>query len=218
VFNAPYVPPVSDGSGNDRRLMREAARLLQEAGWEIRGGQRVNAKGEPFEIEFLINDPGFERILGPYVANLKALGIAASIRKVDEAQYQRRQKAFDYDILSARFVMSLTPGPELRDYFTSEAAAMDGSKNLAGIKDPVVDALVRRIAEAETRAELDTRCRCLDRVLRAGHYWVPHWFKGSHTVAVWDKFARPATKPAYDRGILDTWWFDQEKAAKLKQN
>ncbi len=218
VFDVPYVPPVSDGTGNDRRLMREAGRLLQEAGWEIKGGQRVNAKGEAFEIEFLINDPGFERLLSPYVNNLKAIGIAATIRKIDEAQYQRRQKAFDFDILSARFTMGLTPGPELRDYFGSDAAGIEGSKNLAGITDPVVDALVKKIAEADSRADLDLAARALDRVLRSGHYWVPHWYKASHSIALWDKFGRPAIKPAYDRGIIDTWWFDEDKAKRLKQN
>jgi microcin C transport system substrate-binding protein len=218
VFDLPYVPPVSDASGNDRRLMREAAKLFADAGWQQKGPQLVNAKGEPFEIEFMIRDATSERLLAPYVKNLQALGIATTIRKVDPAQYERRQKAFDFDILSARFTMSLTPGPELRSFYGSEAAATDGSLNLSGIKNPVVDELIKRAAEARTRADLITATRALDRVLRVGHYWVPHWYKASHSVVYWDKFGRPPLKPAFDRGITDTWWFDGAKAAKLKAN
>jgi microcin C transport system substrate-binding protein len=114
--------------------------------------------------------------------------------------------------------MQLTPGPELRNYFSSRAATAEGSFNLAGIADPVVDDLLQRIAEAKTRADLEVAARALDRVLRAGHYWVPHWFKASHNIAAWDKFGRPAVKPAYDRGIVDTWWHDDAKARRLKQN
>lgn len=218
VFDAPYMPPVSDGSGNDRRLLREAARLLAEAGWQQKGGKLQNAAGEAFEIEFLTTDPTSERLLGPYVKNLVALGIAASIRKIDPAQFERRRKSFDYDITIARFVMSVTPGPELRAYFDSSSADVDASFNLSGIKNPVVDALLAKAAGATSRADLTTAVRALDRVLRAEHYWVPQWYKASHSLAYWDKFGRPAVKPAYDRGIIDTWWIDSEKAAKLKQN
>lgn len=218
VFDDPYVPPVSDGSGNDRKLLREAAKLLAEAGLQNKGGKLVNASGEPFEIEFLINDPTSERLVAPYVKNLSALGITTSIRKVDPAQYERRRKSFDYDIFQARFVMGLTPGPELRSFFGSVTADVEASLNLSGIKNPVVDALVAHVAAAKSRADLVTAARALDRVLRAGHYWVPQWYKASHTIAFWDRFARPATKPAYSPGIVDTWWIDSEKAAKLKQN
>jgi microcin C transport system substrate-binding protein len=218
VFEAPYIPPVSNASGNDRRMMSQAARLLSDAGYEVKNGQRVNAKGEVLDIEFLISDPGFERILSPYVKNLTAIGVQASIRRVDDAQYQRRVKSFDYDIISARFIMSLTPGPELRNFFGSEAARTDGTFNLAGISDPVVDHLITAVSEARSRDEMVTAARALDRVLRAGHYWVPHWFKGTHTIAFWDKFARPPQKPPYDRAIVDTWWYDTARAAKLKTN
>jgi microcin C transport system substrate-binding protein len=149
---------------------------------------------------------------------LKALGIATTLRKVDPAQYERRRKSFDYDIVTARFVMQLTPGPELRNYFSSAAAKAEASFNLAGISDPVVDDLLGRIAQASTREELVTAARVLDRVLRAGNYWVSHWYKASHTMAIWDKFGRPAIKPAFDRGIIDTWWIDEAKARRLKQN
>jgi microcin C transport system substrate-binding protein len=215
VFGEVYVPPVSDGSGSDRRLLREAAKLLNEAGWELKGNGRVNKAGEVLEIEFLIYEPSFERVLGPYIKNLQALGIKANIRRVDPAQYERRVKAFDFDIVTQRFVMRLTPGAELLNFFGSDSANTDGSFNLAGIKSPVVDALAAKVLEAQSRQELVTAMRALDRVLRAGHYWVPHWYKASHNIAHWNKFGRPAIKPKYDRGIVDTWWYDAEKAAKL---
>jgi microcin C transport system substrate-binding protein len=218
VFTEPYVPPVSDGTGNDRKLMREAGRLLSAAGWDVKNGVRTNARGEAFAIEFMTNDPTSERLLAPYVKNLQALGITTSIRLVDPAQYERRRKSFDYDVLSARFVLGITPGPELRSFFGSETAVIEGSYNLSGIADPVIDHLIARLAEAKSRGDLVTAARALDRVLRAGHYWVPQWYKASHTLALWDKFSRPAVKPAFDRGIVDTWWFDTEKAARLKPN
>jgi microcin C transport system substrate-binding protein len=125
-------------------------------------------------------------------------------------------KAFDFDVITQRFVMGLTPGVELRNFFGSEAAMTDGSFNLAGINDPTIDALIAKVLQATSRSELVTATRALDRVLRAGHYWVPHWYKAAHHVVCWDKFARPAIKPKYDRGIVDTWWYDPEKAAKLR--
>jgi microcin C transport system substrate-binding protein len=218
VFAEPVPQPVSDGSGSDRKLLREAARLLDEAGFAAKGGKRVDAKGEALDIEFLVTDPTSERILAGYVKNLAALGIGASIRRVDVPQYQRRMKAFDYDCVTARFVMRLTPGLELKNLWSSEAAEVEGSFNLAGIKSPVVDALITKVIEARSRAELVTAARAIDRVLRAGQFWVPQWYKAAHHIAHWDKFQRPAVKPLYDRGIIDTWWFDGEKAARLKSN
>jgi len=215
VFDEPYVPPVSDGSGSDRRLLRTAAKLLEEAGWELKGNQRVNKNGEVLSIEFLVYEPTFERVIAPYIKNLKSLGIDAYIRRVDPAQFERRVKAFDFDIITQRFSMRLTPGAELLNFFGSEAAATEGSFNRAGIKNPVVDALAQKALEAQSREELVTAIRALDRVLRAGHYWVPQWYKASHHIAYWNKFGRPETKPKYDRGIVDTWWYDAGKASKL---
>ena len=215
VFDEPYVPPVSDGSGSDRRLLRTAAKLLEEAGWELKGNQRVNKNGEVLSIEFLVYEPTFERVIAPYIKNLKSLGIDAYIRRVDPAQFERRVKAFDFDIITQRFSMRLTPGAELLNFFGSEAAATEGSFNRAGIKNPVVDALAQKALEAQSREELVTAIRALDRVLRAGHYWIPQWYKASHHIAYWNKFGRPETKPKYDRGIVDTWWYDAEKASKL---
>jgi microcin C transport system substrate-binding protein len=215
VFGEPYVAPVSDGSGFDRRLMREASKLLDEAGWKIDGGKRRNGKGELLEVEILIFDPTFERVLGPYVENLRRLGLEASIRRVDAAQYERRMKSFDFDLTTQRYVMSLTPGVELKNFWHSDAARMDGSFNLAGVADPVIDALTAKVMQANSRAELVAATRAIDRVLRAGHYWVPHWYKAAHHVAFWNKFSWPAVKPKYERGIIHTWWYDREKAAKL---
>jgi microcin C transport system substrate-binding protein len=218
ALGSAYLPAKSDGSGQDRKLLQEAGMLLDEAGWTVKNGVRVNAKGEPLKLEILSFEPAFERLTAPYVKNLKLLGIDAKIRMVDAAQYQQRLKDFDFDITTERYSMRNTPGVELRSYFGSAAATMDGSLNLAGISDPAVDALVERVIAAKSREELNTAARALDRVLRAGHYWVPHWYKASNDIAYWDKFSRPATKPRFDRGILDTWWYDEAKAAKLVSN
>ncbi len=217
VFEDAYVPPESNGSGRDRRKLRQASRLLNEAGWVIRDGRRVNAEtGEPLEIEFLIFSPTFERVIGPYVRNLDMIGIDARIRRVDPSQFQERMKSFDFDITTQRFVLNQTPGPELRNYFGSDAAEAKGSFNLAGISSPVVDALIDEVLAADTREDMQTAARALDRVLRAGHYWVPQWYKTSHHVAFWNKFSWPETKPPYDRGVIETWWYDEGKAARLE--
>jgi microcin C transport system substrate-binding protein len=210
-----YVPPKTDGSGRDRAILVKAGKLLDDAGWTVKDGMRVNDKGEPLKLELLMFEPVMERIAAPYVKNLKQLGIDARLRMVDPAQYQQRLKDFDFDVTTQRYGMRNTPGVELRSYFGSEAAKLDGSLNLAGVADPAVDALIERVVAAKTREDMTTAARALDRVLRAGHYWVPHWYKGSHSVAYWDKFSRPETKPKYDRGILDTWWFDDAKAAQI---
>ena len=218
VFGEPYLPPVSDASGKDRKLLRDADALLTAAGWVVKDGRRFNAKGESLDLEFLIIDPSTERILGPYVENLKRVGINATLRRIDPAQYERRAKEFDYDVIGTRFVMRLTPGVELKGYFGSETADVSGSLNRSGIKDPVVDAMIVHIAQAKTRTQANIAASALDRVLRANTYWVSNWFKASHNIAYWDKFDRPAVKPRFDRGIIDTWWFDPAKAAKLKSN
>jgi len=218
VLAPAVMPPKSDGSGQDRALLRAAGKLLDEAGWHVRNGKRVNDKGEQFTVEFLTFEPTFERIIAPYVKNLTLLGIDARIRRVDPAQYQQRLKNFDFDVTTQRYVMRNTPGVELRSYFGSQSADLSGSLNLAGVKDPAVDALIEKVVAAKTREDMTIAARALDRTLRAGHYWVPHWYKGSHTVAYWDKFSRPETKPKYDRGILDTWWFDEAKAKNVETN
>jgi microcin C transport system substrate-binding protein len=215
VFAKPFLPPVSDGSGQDRVLLRKASRLLEAAGYMVKDGKRVDANATPITVEFLIDEPAFEPHHMPYIKNLAILGITATLRSVDPVQYQRRRDAFDFDITVERFGFSTTPGDELRAYFGSSSAAIEGSNNLAGIADPVVDALIEAVIAADSRPALVNACRALDRVIRAGRYWIPHWFKPSFWIAYWDVFARPATKPRYARGIPETWWYDQAKAATL---
>ena len=218
VFGEPYKSPVTDGSGQDRKLLRDAGRLLGEAGWQVKDGKRVNAKGEVLELEFLITDPSTERILAAYVKNLQAIGVQTTIRRIDPAQYERRVKTFDFDVVTTRYSLRLTPGVEIRTFWGREAAKTDGSYNLAGMSHPAIDALIVKVGEAGSREELNAATRVLDRVLRAGHYWVPHWYRPFHYIATWDRFGRPAVKPRYERGITHTWWYDAEKAAKLKAN
>ncbi len=218
VFGEPVSPPVTDGSGNNRTQLREALKLLSEAGWTQQGsGGLRNAKGEPLTVELLVDSPSFERIASPYVKTLRSIGIDASVRMVDDAQYERRTKDFDFDLTTQRYALQTTPGVELKTFWGSQAAATNGSFNLAGIADPVLDQLIDKIVAAKSRAELVTATRAADRVLRAGYYWVPQWYKGAHNLAFWDKFGWPAVKPKYERGALDTWWFDDEKAKALAQ-
>ena len=218
VFGEPYVPPVTDGSGQDRTLLRRASQLLQQAGFMLKDGKRVTPKGEPLTIEFLIDDPTFEPHHNAYVKNLAVVGINATVRRVDPVQYKARVDDRDFDITVERFGFSTTPGDELRTYFSSQAATMKGTQNVAGIADPVVDALIDKIIAADNRPALVIACKALDRVLRAGRYWVPHWYKGSHWVAYWDVFGRPATKPRYARGVPETWWYDRDKASKIERS
>jgi microcin C transport system substrate-binding protein len=217
VFGEPFVPPVSDGSGQDRALLRRASALLQQAGFPIKGGKRLTPKGEPINVEFLIYEQSFQPHHLPYIKNLGTLGINATLRLVDTVQYRKRIDDFDFDIAVQRFSFSSTPGDSLRTFFTSQAAALKGSQNIAGIADPVVDALVDKIIAAESRPALVTACKALDRVLRAGRYWVPHWYKASHWISYWDVFGRPETKPRYARGIPETWWYDPMRAAKTQK-
>jgi microcin C transport system substrate-binding protein len=215
VFGEPFVPPVSDGSGNDRALLRRSAQLLQSAGFSIKDGRRENAKGERIQVEFLIEEPSFQPHHMPFIKNLGTVGIEATLRVVDPVQFRARVDDFDFDITIQRFSFSATPGESLRNFLTSQSAAIKGTQNLSGIADPVIDALVEQIVEAKSREALTFACRALDRVLRAGRYWIPHWYKGSHWIAYWDQFARPGEKPRYGRGIPETWWADAEKAKRF---
>jgi|SRR5579871_2761748 microcin C transport system substrate-binding protein len=215
IFDEPYSPPVSDGSGQDRALLRKAAQLLQAAGCTIQSGKRVLPSGEPITVEFLIDEPNFQPHHMPFIRNLGLLGIDATLRIVDPVQYRARRDGFDFDITIDRFNFASTPGDSLRSYFSSQAATLKGSNNLAGIADAVVDALIDAIIAAGSRPELVTACRALDRVIRAGRYWIPNWYKASHWIAYWDVFGRPPAQPRYFRGIPDTWWYDPQKAAKI---
>jgi microcin C transport system substrate-binding protein len=166
----------------------------------------VNAAGEPLTVEFLYRQQTFERILVPYANRLRLLGVDAQLRLVDAAQYQRRLQDFEFDLTTRRFAFAPTPSESIREFWTSETADIPGSNNMSGIRDPVVDALTEKMLEAPTRDEMVTAARALDRVLRLGFYWVPQWYKGLHTVAYWDRFGIPQTKPRYDLPVTTTWW------------
>jgi len=217
VFGEPYLPPVSDGSGNDRRPLRKAVELLQSAGCTVKDGKRALPNGEPIAIEFLLDEPTFQPHHMALIKNLGILGIAANIRLVDPVQYRARRDDFDFDVTTDRFSFSATPGDSLRSFFSSQAAKLKGSNNLAGIADPVVDALIETVIAADTRPALIAACRALDRVVRAGRYWIPQWYKPTHWIAYWDVFGRPPAQPRYFRGIPETWWYDGAKAAKIKR-
>ncbi len=225
VFEEAIEPPVSDGSGKDRRLLLRASKLLDAAGWTIQDGKRRNADGDILSVEFLNDSPTFERIISAFQANLVQLGIETRIKPVNSAEYQERVKVFDFDVMSRRFSMRATPGVEIHNYWSSDAADTPGSFNLSGISNPAIDALMDKVTNAESREEQVLAARALDRVLRAGFYWVPHWFKASHALAYWDVFARPEIAPRYarggmstdKRGVLDTWWIDPAKARNAPQ-
>jgi microcin C transport system substrate-binding protein len=224
VFGAPFVPPVSDGSGQDRGLLRKASQLLTDAGFAIKDGKRVLPGGEAFKIEFLHDEPSFQPHHGPFIKNLGTLGIEASLRLVDAVQYRARVEDFDFDIAVERFSLSATPGDGMRAFFSSQAAATKGSYNLAGIASPVLDALIEKIIDADNRADLTTACRAFDRVFRAGRYWVPQWYRTSHPLAYWDLFDHPKNLPRYQidnysssLGERILWWCDPAKMAKAEQ-
>ncbi len=202
IFTEPaYVPPVSGKSQLDRGNMRKASALLDEAGWAVGAdGLRRNAKGETLSIDFVDDTKTFERVIAPYVANLRRIGVDARFTLVDAAQMQQRQEDFDYDIVPGRFTMSFSPSIELRQFFASESASAQGSANLSGIADPVVDELIERVVQSTTREELDGRVKALDRVLRSKGIWVPNWYSGKYLVAYWDVFGQPAEQPPYSRG------------------
>lgn len=206
VFGEPYVPPQSDGSGEDRNLRRLALNLLKEAGYTVQQGRLMDAKGEAFTIEFLDSDGSMERHTARFIGHLKKVGIEAAFRIVDPAQFQQRLQNFDFDLVVRRYSFAPYPGDELRAYFSTEAARTRGSYNVAGIADPAVDGLINDALAAADANALVTACRALDRVLRAGRYWIPQWYSGQNRIAYWNQFARPATKPRYELGVLDTWW------------
>jgi microcin C transport system substrate-binding protein len=218
VFGDPFVPPVSDGSGQDRKLLRKAAHLLQEAGWTIKDGKRVSKSGQRFTLEFLLDEPSFQPHHAPYIKNLSVLGIDASLRLVDPVQYRARRDDFDFDVTIERFSMASTPGEALRTFFSSQAAAIKGSNNLSGVADPVLDALIEKIIAANSRDELRMACHAFDRVFRAGRYWVPQWYRNNHPIAYWDVFGHPLRLPRYAGvGVPDLWWHDAAKASKPEQ-
>ena len=217
VFNQAFKIPVTDGSGRPRENLRKATALLKDAGWTVRDLKLINeATGVPFTFEVLLSSKAFERIVLPYTQNLKHLGIEAKIRLVDRTQYMERYRQKDFDMLVAVWGQSETPGNEQREYWGSDAADSVGSRNLAGIKDPVVDELIELLVKSDSREQLNVRTRALDRVLLWGHYVVPHWHIRADRVLYWDKFSRPAT-PVRSGVMRSRWWYDTQKAAALEQ-
>ena len=217
VFTTAYEPPRTDGPGGFRGNLRRALALLREAGWAVREGRLAEtATGAPLEFEMLLVNPDFERVVLPFAKNLERLGARMTVRTVDPAQYTRRVTDFDFDVIVGSFGITLSPGNEQRDYWSSAAAGLPGSRNLSGARDPVVDELVERIIAAPDRASLVDRSRALDRVLLWSHYVIPNWHLAAYRVAFWDVFGRPdAPRPRYGLGF-DTWWIDEAKAARVQ--
>lgn len=211
----PVMAPVSGERQIDRKNLRKAAALLDEAGWPVdNDGMRRNDKGETLRVEFLNDSQTFDRVFNPYVENLRALGVDASLKRVDDAQMTNRTRGHDFDIITGHLGGSLTPGSELQQTFGSKS--VDDVFNLMGLQSEAVDKLIPVIEGAKSREELTTAVRALDRVLRAYRFWVPQWFKDKHTVAYYDMYEHPETMPPYALGELDFWWYNADKAAALK--
>ncbi|MCJ2081935.1 extracellular solute-binding protein [Methylobacterium sp. J-090] len=216
VFTTPYTNPVAGTPDSVRANLREAVRLLKEAGYELRGGQMVNAKtGEPLTVEFLEFQSVFERVVLPFAAQLKLIGIQSNLRVIDQAQYQNRLRAFDFDITTTSWPESLSPGNEQREYWGSAAAGKEGSRNLIGIKDAGIDALVEKVIYAKDRPGVLAATHALDRVLLAHDYVVPQWASNVSRTIRWNRFNRPKILPTYgSSGFPTTWWYDEALAAK----
>lgn len=212
VFTKEWKNPVNVAAGAYREHQRAAMKLFNEAGWKI-GPDRVlkNAAGEPMIAEFLIDNDVFQRIILPYVKDLEAMGIKASVRVVDSAQYKQREDKRDFDIIVDNFAQSISPGNEQRDFWGSEAAAKDGSRNTIGIKNPAVDKLIDKIVFAKDRDDLVAATRALDRVLLWNYYVVPQWHYPFERLAYWDIFGRPAKLPSQTSALLQVWWLDADK-------
>lgn len=217
VLTKAYQNPVNKTPHDFRKHLREAVRLLREAGWEIRDGVLTNVQtGDRMEVEFLIVSPAMERVVLPYVRNLERLGIRSSVRLVDTPQYKERTDRFDFDIIVDSFPQSESPGNEQRDFWSSEAAEKPGSRNTIGIKNPAVDKLIDMIIFAKDREELVTATRALDRVLLWNFYVVPQWYVPFERIAYWNRFDHPKPLPSRAVGFLQIWWYDTQRAAKLE--
>jgi microcin C transport system substrate-binding protein len=219
VFTTEYTNPVNDTRQNRRKNLREAAGLLEQAGWKITqdSGKSVltNESGELLTVELLLDSPLFERIALPYKQQLELLGITVTIKTVDSAQYARRQQTFDYDIIVGSWGQSLSPGNEQREFWGSEAAKRDGSRNYIGIENPAIDKLIETIIYAQDRNSLITACKALDRALIWNHYVVPMWYIAYERTARWDRFGRPEILPILSTGFPSVWWWDEDKAKKV---
>lgn len=218
VFTTVYRNPTNKDQGEMRNNLRQAVKLLREAGWQVKDRVLTNTEtGQRMEIEVLLVSPLFERIVQPYMRHLERLGIKCSIRLVDSAQYTRRLNNFDYDIVVGNFAQSNSPGNEQRDFWGSDAADREGSMNLIGIKDPAIDKLVDHIIFAKDREELVAATRALDRVLLWNAFVVPQWYSPSVRIAYWNRYDQPENLPGLTPGFLQVWWYDKDKAEKLQE-
>lgn len=218
LFTEAPSQPVADGESGARQNLLKAQKLLQEAGLEMRDMKLIDpATGEQMEIEFLLVSPAFERVVAPYARSLAKLGIKSTIRTVDSSQYIKRRDEFDFDIMVNWFTQGPSPGNEQINYWNSARADIKGSQNLIGIKNPAVDAMVARITSAQSKKELKSATRSLDRILLWNFYVVPQWHSRTHRVIYWNKFGRPDITPPYSLGFIETWWVDKEKEGKLKR-
>jgi microcin C transport system substrate-binding protein len=215
VFTQEWKNPVNHTPEDARKHLSMAAKLLAEAGWEPKGGVLTNAQGVQLAAEFLLVQPDFERVVLPYKAALEKLGVKATVRVVDTSQYQRRQDTFDFDVVVASFGQSESPGNEQRDYWGSDAADKDGSRNVIGIKNPAIDKLIDKIILAKDREDLVAATRALDRVLLWNHYVVPQWHIPYDRLAMWDMFRRPGKLPSRDPAFLRVWWYDEAAAKRI---
>lgn len=216
VFTKVYEPPTTDGSGNIRSNLRTAIQMLQKGGYRIEKNRLISPRtGEPVRFEILLVSPAFERVVAPFAANLQRLGIQARARTVDQSQYINRIRSFDFDMIVSGFGQSESPGNEQRDFWSSEAAGRQGSRNVIGIQNPAVDALIEKIIDARDRKSLITATRALDRVLLWNHYVIPQWHVRNDRIAYWDKFGIPK-HPKYGADAM-SWWIDEEKASALRR-
>ena len=215
VFNQPFFPTATDGSGNNREQLRQALDLLRHAGWQVRDRKLVDGTGKQLSFTILLDEPSLERVALPYVQNLEKLGIEARVRTVDPAQYQHLTDDFDFDMVMAIYPQGDVPGNELRDFWSCAAAKAQGSMNVAGICDPAVDALIEKIITAQDRPSLTAATRALDRVLLWRWYLVPNWENRIFHIAYWDRFGRP-NKPVREGINFDSWWVDPAKAAAVE--
>lgn len=219
VFTTEYQNPINGTPQNVRDNLRKAVGLFKEAGWSIKNGVLTNEKtGEPMTMEFLLDDPSFEDMNLAYKPSLERLGIAVTIRTVDSAQYGNRIRDFDFDVITTVFAQSLSPGNEQREFWGSQAADQKGSRNVIGIKNPVVDKLIDLIIFATSRADLIAACKALDRVLLWNYYMVPDFYRAEQFLPYWNRFGYPDPNPIYSVGFPNLWWWDEEKAKKTAAN
>jgi microcin C transport system substrate-binding protein len=216
VFTTPYKNPVNGTSEAVRNNLREALKLLHDAGYEVKNTKLINSRtGQPYQVEFLIGEPAFQRVVLFYKPPLDRLGMTVAVRLVDPAQYENRLRQWDFDIVVGSWGESLSPGNEQRGFWGSQAADQPGSRNLVGIKDKAIDALIERVIYAKNREELVAATHALDRVLLAHHYVMPQWYSGVQRTARWDRFSHPETMPKYGATAFpNVWWWDAAKAAK----